>query len=135
MKKSKNNNIILGFGYWVLEFGFSWCKGKVKCYQKIILGFGYWVFEFGFSWCKGKVKRLQNSKLYESHWSFTRPKLFHATKNKFHATKTFFRENTRVEVTKVKASKCRSPRGWKSVTRPKHEPEAGHCTVHCGQFC
>ena len=29
MKKSKNNNIILGFGYWVFEFGFSWCKGKV----------------------------------------------------------------------------------------------------------
>ena len=22
-KKSKNNNIILGFGYWVFEFGFS----------------------------------------------------------------------------------------------------------------
>ena len=37
MKKSKNNNIILGFGYWVLEFG------------NIILGFGYWVLEFGFS--------------------------------------------------------------------------------------
>ena len=30
MKQSKNNNIILGFGYWVFEFGFSWCKGKVK---------------------------------------------------------------------------------------------------------
>ena len=30
MKKSKNNNIILGFGYWVFEFGFSWCKGKVN---------------------------------------------------------------------------------------------------------
>ena len=29
MKKSKNDNIILGFGYWVFEFGFSWCKGKV----------------------------------------------------------------------------------------------------------
>ena len=29
MKNSKNNNIILGFGYWVLEFGFSWCKGKI----------------------------------------------------------------------------------------------------------
>ena len=29
MKKSKNNNIILDFGYWVFEFGFSWCKGKV----------------------------------------------------------------------------------------------------------
>ena len=34
MKKSKNNNIILGFGYWVFEFGFSWCKGKVKRYTK-----------------------------------------------------------------------------------------------------
>ena len=31
MKKSKNNNIILGFGYWVFEFGFNWCKGKVIC--------------------------------------------------------------------------------------------------------
>ena len=29
MKKSKNNNIILGFGYWVFEIGFSWCKGKI----------------------------------------------------------------------------------------------------------
>ena len=34
MKKSKNNNIILGFGYWVFEFGFSWCKGKVNSKQK-----------------------------------------------------------------------------------------------------
>ena len=33
MKKSKNNNIILGFGYWVFEFGLSWCKGKVIGYQ------------------------------------------------------------------------------------------------------
>ena len=33
MKKSKNNNIILGFGYWVFEFGFSWCKGKVISFQ------------------------------------------------------------------------------------------------------
>ena len=33
MKKSKNNNIILGFGYWVFEFGFSWCKWKVIYFQ------------------------------------------------------------------------------------------------------
>ena len=32
MKKSKNNNIILGFGHWVFEFGFSWCKGKVTSF-------------------------------------------------------------------------------------------------------
>ena len=39
MKKSKNNNIILGFGYWVFEFGFSWCKGKVKSPQNwFVLG-------------------------------------------------------------------------------------------------
>ena len=29
MKKSKNNNIILGFSFWVLVFGFSWCKWKI----------------------------------------------------------------------------------------------------------
>ena len=29
MKKSKNNNIILGFSFWFYEFGFSWCKGKI----------------------------------------------------------------------------------------------------------
>ena len=38
MKKPKNNNIILGFGYWVFEFGFSWCKGKVICQQKELGG-------------------------------------------------------------------------------------------------
>ena len=29
MKKSKNKNIILGFSFWIYEFGFSWCKGKI----------------------------------------------------------------------------------------------------------
>ena len=37
MKKSKNNNIILDFGYWVFEFGFSWCKGKVIDFLLTIL--------------------------------------------------------------------------------------------------
>ena len=34
MKKSKNNNIILGLSYWFYEFGFSWCKGKIIYRQK-----------------------------------------------------------------------------------------------------
>ena len=34
-------------------FEIIWLKNQ--CLPKIILGFGYWVFEFGFSWCKGKV--------------------------------------------------------------------------------
>ena len=40
MKKSKNNNIILGFGYWVFEFGVSWCKGKVKNRGKVVKSWG-----------------------------------------------------------------------------------------------
>ena len=35
MKKSKNNNIILGFSFWVLVFGFSWCKGKIIHFEKV----------------------------------------------------------------------------------------------------
>ena len=38
MKNSKNNNIILGFGYWVFEFGFSWCKGKIINDDLFIVG-------------------------------------------------------------------------------------------------
>ena len=46
MKKSKNNNIILGFGYWVFEFGFSWCKGKVICLLHNLFSiFVYWLSE------------------------------------------------------------------------------------------
>ena len=56
MKKSKNNNTILGFGYWVFEFG---CKGKVISFepQKI---FKNWVlyekaFFLGFEGSKVNV--------------------------------------------------------------------------------
>ena len=45
MKNSKNNNIILGFGYWVLEFGFSWCKGKIIKIQFIECDFSNSIFQ------------------------------------------------------------------------------------------
>ena len=44
-------------------FGITAFELALFGHEKIILGFGYWVLEFGFSWCKGKIIYDKNGKI------------------------------------------------------------------------
>ena len=52
MKKSKNNNIILGFGYWVFEFGLVDAKERSLISKQQLGKFEINSFGIG-SWIRG----------------------------------------------------------------------------------
>ena len=87
MKNSKNNNIILGFGYWVLEFGFSWCKGKIISSIPFLMRF----------------VALQNKNLFLTHF-FLRI-MSHLLKNVYR-THSYTPKTYKIRIEKHKIFKC-----------------------------
>ena len=136
--KSKNKNIILGFGCWIFEFGFSWCKGKVINYLLMMSSsciFPAQVELWSFRAEPSRVEPSQGTLIFELKQSwifwcivfFLTPKISHFIKKQYYLQQSKPKIEWKCRWNKKKSGRQKMAIFWFSSWKKKFElKEKGH---------